>query len=174
MKPVIKVANNQIKFSVEQLGTEDMLVWVGHGFDPLDNDDIRVAETREHMKKYFPHIPYGMSVGNKKEDGSMEPIRDSDNDGYYDLDVSWWPEGVYRLNFHSIPGVQAPNGSQLDKTRDHDVSWSAFWESWDETTRKATKPFIHKEKNGAGYGYRILIRPDRTIEPFGDTDLDLK
>lgn len=121
-----------------------------------------VKETRELMAKYFDHIPYGANVGNRKSDNTMLPVTDEDGDGYYDLDVSWWPEGVYRLNYHSVPGQESPHGSSLSTERDHDVSWPKWLDAIDEES----KPFLHEEKNGAGFCFRILIRPDRTIEAF--------
>ncbi len=170
----IKTEKNTLRFAVEFLKTPEALLWVGHGFDPLDNDDERVRQTRELMARYYSHIPYGMSVGNRASDGTMSPMRDKDADGYYELDVSWWPEGVYRLNYHSLPGIESPVGSRLDPSRrDQDVSWPLWWKDWDEETRAAARPFMHLEKNGAGSGFRILIRPDRTIEPFGDAEFYL-
>ena len=43
----------------------------------------------------------------------------------------------------------------------------------DDKAKKALRPFLHREKNGAGYCFRILIKPDRSIEPFGDQEVDL-
>lgn len=173
MSPII-TEKNKLKFAVEFLGTPEALVWVGHGFDPADNDDERVRQTRELMAKYYAHIPYGMSVGNRAEDGVTSPMRDEDGDGYYELDVSWWPEGVYRLNYHSLPGEASAVGTPLNPSRrDWDVSWPQWWKDWDETARAAARPFMHLEKNGAGSCFRILIRPDRTIEPFGDLGFSL-
>ncbi len=165
----IKIEKNRLLFAKTFLGTDAALLWVGHGFDPLDNDDERVKETRELMAKRYSHIPYGMGVGNRAADRNMKPLEDINGDGYYECDVSWWPEGVYRLNYHSLPGAASLAGTSLDLARrDKEVSWPLGWEAWDEKTRELARPFMHKEKNGAGFCFRILIRPDRTIEPFGD------
>lgn len=164
----IKIEKNRLFFAKEFLQTDTALLWVGHGFDPLDNNDDRVKETRELMAKHYRHIPYGMSVGNRASDGSMKPA-EANGEGYYEFDVSWWPEGVYRLGYHSLQKVVSSVGTPIDPTRrDGGVSWALGWEEWDEKTRALARPFMHKEKNGAGYCFRILIRPDRVIEPFGD------
>jgi len=169
MQSPIKLEKNKIKLSSQYLQVPEILVWVGHGFDPLDNDDKRVEETREFMKKYYSHIPHGMSIGNKNSDDSFIPVKDTD--GYYDLDVSWWPEGVYRFNYHTLPGIQSDVGTKLNPDkRDLDVSWVLF-DNWDKEVKKLAEPFVHKEKSGAGYSFRILIKPDRTIEPFGDQNV---
>jgi hypothetical protein len=162
----IKVQKDLVKFSKECFDVPKVLAWVGHGFDPLDNNDDRVTETRKLMIKYYPHIPYGMNVGNRNSNGTYIPIADEDNDGYYDLNVFWWPEGVYRLNFHSLP-----NKTENFSVRDSEVSWPKLWEDWDEKTKQEARPFMHRERNGVGYCFRILIKPDRIIEPFGDLDL---
>lgn len=169
----IHVEKDRLYFAKELLETDEALLWVGHGFDPLDNDDTRVKETRELMERHYPHVPYGMSVGNRMPDGAKTPIG-LNSDGYYEVDVSWWPEEVYRLNIHTLPGIQSPVGTKLDPARrDWDVSWPLWWSEWDEEAREKARPFLHKEKNGAGSGFRILIRPERTIEPFGDVDFSL-
>ena len=167
MNAPIIVLPHQLKLAVKYLGTPEALVWVGFGFDPLDNNDERVIATRSMMQKYYPFVPYGMSVGNKRSDGTMTPVTDTDQDGYYDVDVSWWPEGAYRLGYHSLPGISSPAGLPLGPNRDADVSWANF-QDWPEALKNLAQPFLHKEKNGAGLCFRILIRPDRTIEPFGD------
>lgn len=157
----IQVSRNKIEFAYEYLGSDSAYVWVGHGFDPLDNDDGRVEVMRQLMSKYYPHIPYGLNVDNKSESGEVVPL--SIQNGYYQLDVSWWPEGVYRLNYHSLLGVASDKGTPLSRNRDQDVSWA----KWD-TTSEEVRPYLHKEKNGAGYCFRVLINPDRSILPFGD------
>ncbi|MEK7607146.1 MAG: hypothetical protein AAB444_03065 [Patescibacteria group bacterium] len=170
----IKIEKNRLLFAKEFLQTDAMGLWVGFGFDPLDNHDERVKRTRELMGKYYAHVPYGMNVGNRAADGSMKPVEDADNDDYFEVDVSWWPEGVYRLNYHSLPGVASSVGTAHDiKKRDQDVSWPQWWKDWDKESQKLARPFMHREKNGEGSCFRILIRPDRTIEPFGDARFDL-
>jgi hypothetical protein len=157
----IELATNQIRFSQDLLGTDEAWLWVGSAYSPLDNDDARVRETRELMEKYYPYVPYGMQVGNKTSDG-MKPMRASE--GYYTLDVSWWPVGSYRLNLHTAPGVESPFGSKLHpEHRDQDCSWATL-----ENFKDELLPFFHTEENGAGLSIRILIRPDRSIEAFGD------
>lgn len=160
---LIELATNQIKFSEKLLGTEEAWVWVGSAYSPTDNDDERVKATRALMERYYPHVPYGMWVGNKAGD-EMRPLNLGE-DGYYTLDTSWWPVGVYRVNLHTAIGAESPYGSKLHpEKRDQDSSWAPLENFQDEL-----KPFLHREENGAGYSLRFLIRPDRTIEPLGDS-----
>lgn len=170
MNPPLKLLPNHIHFAVEYLGTPEALAWVGFGFDPLDNNDERVKRTREMMDTFYAHVPYGMSIGNKQADGTMTPMTDANGDGYYELDVSWWPEGAYRIGYHSTPGTASPFGLPLGPNRDADVSWANF-HGWPDALKNLARPYLHHEKNGAGLCFRILIRPDRTIEPFGDATI---
>ncbi len=158
---LVELSTNQIKFSKELLGAETAWLWVGSGYSPLDNDDNRVKETRELMEKYYPYVPYGMWVGNKAGN-EMKPLELREEG--YTLDLSWWPVGVYRMNLHTGAGIESPFGSKLHpEKRDQECSWSPL-----ETFQNELKSFLHKEENGAGYSIRFLIRPDRSVEPFGD------
>lgn len=160
---LIELTSNQIRFSKSLLGTEEAWLWVGSAYSPTDNDDERVRETRELMKRYYGYIPYGMWVGNK-EGNEMKPLTLSD--GFYTLDTSWWPVGVYRINLHTAAGVESPFGSKLHpEKRDQDCSWAAL-----ENFKDELGLFLHQEENGAGFSIRFLIRPDRSIEPFGDLE----
>ena len=161
---LIQTEKNRIRFSQELLGTEEAWLWVSSMSSPLDNDDVRVKETRELMETYYPYIPSGMWVGNKEGEKlvALQNVED-----VYDLDLSWWPVGVYRMNLHTSAGVESPYGSKLHpEKRDQDCSWAAIdSEKWQEEL----KPYLHVEENGAGTSIRILIRPDRSIEALGDT-----
>ncbi|NTW15022.1 MAG: hypothetical protein HGA38_01475 [Candidatus Moranbacteria bacterium] len=168
METPIILSRNLIRLAVSYLDSEQAFAWVGHGTGPEDNDDVRVAEDRAHMERYYPDIPFGLNVGNRKSDRSFDPLVDEDGDGFYELHVDWWPEGVYRFNYHGLPGEASSVGSVLLERRDGEVLWPRFYESWDEETRKAFLPFIYQERNGNGYCYRVLIRADRSIEPFGN------
>lgn len=159
---LIQISPNQIQLSASLLGSDEAWVWVGSAYSPLDNDDTRVKETRDLMEKYYPHVPCGMWVGNKEENG-MKPL--VSRDGFYALDVSWWPAGVYRINLHSSAGIESPYGSKLrPEKRDQECSWAPL-----EKFQSELAKFLHKEENGAGYSLRFLIRPNRTLEAFGDT-----
>jgi hypothetical protein len=159
---MIQLSKNTIQFSQKLLGSEEAFVWVGFGFDPKDNNDARVQETRELMQRYCPYVPYGMGVGNGQKNWQA-PMQAQD--GMYSLDVSWWPVGVYRLNLHSKKGEETPFGSKLHpENRDQDCSWAKL-----ESYQDELKGFLHKEENGAGHSIRFLIRPDRTIEALGDS-----
>jgi hypothetical protein len=158
---MIQLSKNTIQFSKQLLGSEEAFVWVGFGFDPKDNDDIRVRETRELMQKYYSHIPYGMGVGNSQENWKA-PVQAKE--GAYTFDVSWWPVGVYRLNLHGEKGRPTPFGSELyPENRDQDCSWAKL-----ESYQDELRDFLHQEDNGAGYSIRIFIRPDRGIQALGD------
>jgi hypothetical protein len=107
--------------------------------------------------------------GNKEEDGTMTPLRDTDGDGFYEVDLSWWPVGSYRLNLHTAAGEPSPYGSPLNDRRDQDCSWAPIDSGrWGEGENESIRSFLHKEENGAGFSLRILIRPDRSVEAFGD------
>jgi hypothetical protein len=158
---LVHLLPNQVSFSKELLGTDEAWLWVGSAYSPLDNDDRRVKETRDLMEKCYSHVPYGMRVGNKVGE-AMEPMRVVD--GQYVLDVSWWPVGAYRLNLHTAAGIESPYGSKLHtENRDQDCSWAAL-----ENFKDQLSKFLHTEENGAGSSIRILIRPDRSVEAFGD------
>ncbi len=134
---------------------------MGTGYGPTDNNNERVKETRELMDRYYSYVPYGMWVGNKNGD-EMKPLVEEDS--FYNVDVSWWPVGAYRFNIHTKAGEQAPFGSELHlENRDQDCSWAKL-----ESLENELVDFLHKEENGAGFSIRILIRPDRSIEAFGD------
>jgi hypothetical protein len=155
------------------LGTSSCLVWVGFGFDTTDNDDERVRRTRELMARFYPNVPYGMGVGNPDEQGRfLIPLVDANQDGYYELDVSRWPAGVYRFNYHSLPNESSPQGGPLSSQRDGEVSWAWWGADRHPDAVQTVRPIVHKERNGAGYCFRILIRTDRSIEPFGNLDTD--
>lgn len=170
--PII-VAKNTVRFSARYLGATEALVWVGGAHAPVDNDDAIVRVERDLVKKRYPYVPSGMAVGNPQNEDRpimlcrMQPLLQKD--GYYTLDVSRWPAGVYRLNYHALPGAEAPAGQAPQPgMRDRDLIWPVFWEAWDAATRETIRPFIHRERNRPGtYSFRILIRLDRNIEPFG-------
>lgn len=166
---LIKIKRNSIEFSKKLLGTEEAWLWVGTSYGPKDNDDTRVKETRELMQKYYPYIPYGMWIGNKEAE-QTRPLKDTANSGYYTADLSWWPAGAYRMNLHTKVGEESPLGSQLHpEKRDQECSWASLESGqWNTEESASIRPFIHKEENGAGSSIRILIRPDRSIEAFGD------
>lgn len=164
---LIETGKNVLKLSEKLLGTQEAWLWVGSAYSPLDNDDTRVKETRELMEKYYPHVPYGMWVGNKTGENMVALENVS---GFYETDLSWWPVGAYRLNLHTNVGEESPHGSSLHpEKRDQDCSWAKIdSEGWSEEQKATLRPFLHREENGAGSSLRILIRPDRSVEAFGD------
>lgn len=91
-------------------------------------------------------------------------------DGFYEVDLSWWPVGSYRMNLHTNAGEESPYGSKLNpEKRDQDCSWAPIdSEQWSEEENASIRPFLHQEENGAGSSIRILIRPNRSVEAFGD------
>lgn len=164
----IETGKNVLKLSEKLLGTKEAWLWVGSAYSPLDNDDTRVKETRALMAKYYPHVPYGMWVGNK-EGEKMVALKNTN--GFYEVDLSWWPVGSYRLNLHTNAGEESPYGSKLNpEKRDQDCSWAPIdSQAWSEEDQASIEHFLHTEENGAGSSLRILIRPDRSVEAFGDT-----
>jgi hypothetical protein len=166
----IKTGKNVLKLSDKLLGTEEAWLWVGSAYGPIDNDDARVKETRELMEKYYPYVPYGMWVGNKEGE---KMIALKNKDGFYEVDLSWWPVGSYRINLHTNVGEESPYGSKLNpEKRDQDCSWAPIdSKQWGAEDNASLQPFLHTEENGAGTSVRILIRPDRGVEAFGDQTL---
>ena len=165
---LIETDKNVLKLSLKLLGTEEAWLWVGSAYSPLDNDDTRVKETRELMEKYYPYVPYGIWVGNKKGE-KMDALKNTN--GFYVVDLSWWPAGSYRLNLHTKAGEESLYGSKLKpEKRDQDCSWAPIdSEQWIQEENENLRPFLHTEENGAGSSLRILIRPDRSVEAFGDS-----
>jgi len=164
---LIQVERNTLCVSVELLQTPRVWAWVGFGWSPTDNDDRRVAETRRMVEEFYPHVPYGMFVGNFDANGAPIPI-ERGSDGYYRLDLSRWQAGTYRMNFHTDEGVSSSVGSPLaPDLRDKNVSWMPL-ERIVENGSDEDKIFLHREENGAGYSIRIRIWPDRSVNAFGD------
>ncbi|MFZ1655213.1 MAG: hypothetical protein WBO92_00600 [Candidatus Moraniibacteriota bacterium] len=160
---LIELSHDTIRLSRSLLGTEEAWLWVGSAFSSFDNDDTRVKETRALMERYYPHVPYGMWVGNRLNDAMIS--LSANEDKHYTLNASWWPVGVYRVNLHTARGIESPFGSKLHpENRDQDCSWSTL-----ENFQSDLADYLHKEENGAGYSLRFLIHPDRSIEPFGDS-----
>lgn len=153
---LIKIEDkNSLKISKRILESKEAWIWVGFGFGPRDNNNERIEETRELMKKYYSYVPYGMKIGNKNEEGETISIKDDDDDGYYKIDLNWWPAGVYRLNIYA------------DKNRE--TKWGQLFNNdFNKEEKEEIDNFAHKEENGGGYSLRILIKPDRRVEPFGD------
>lgn len=169
----IKVERDLIQLSTRYLGTSEAYVWVGLSFGPLDNDDVRVLETRDLMHRYYPYIPYGMMVGNVGSSGwFIMPLIDELANGYYLLRVDLWPEGIYRFNYHSRANVVSPSGFPLTGKRDGHVSWSRWWsDDTPQPVKDKIRDFVYVEPNRAGHCFRVLIDRDRSIKPFGNLDI---
>ena len=111
-----------------------------------------------------------MWVGNK--DGE-KMIALKKIEGFYTVALSWWPVGSYRMNLHTNAGEESPHGSKLHpEKRDQDCSWAPIdSERWSVEDNARLQSFLHTEENGAGTSIRILIRPNRDVEAFGDSAL---
>lgn len=164
--PPIKVERNLIRLAKAYLGTDDCFVWVGLAYEPTYKSLALPSEVAVLMGKYFPLMPYGMHVGNPSSNGKLlEPLFDEDADGYYELRLELWPEGIYRLNYHGPLDQLSPFGNpQLL----NGVSW-AWWgpDHVDPGVAESVRDFVYKNTDGS-YCFRVLIDRDRSVKPFGN------
>ena len=146
---------NILLFNTELLGTQRAQLWVGAADGPTDNDDARVSQERAVQK-----APFGIEA--------LELARNPDFPGYFMADVSGWPAGVYRLAPHGLAGEAAPCGTPLRGVRDGQYSWPNV----PRTTLKNLPPeqqrYLYRERNNAGWCWRIEITPERRIVAAGD------
>lgn len=165
MEQFIKVENkNAFLLSMDLLGLPEAQLWIGVNPDgPADNDDRRVLQerTQEEMEKYKPgHRPSGIEAMNLSES--------KDFPGWFEVDTSNWPAGIYRFNIHSHPDVQSPNGTKLRPIRDGQYSWPGFSDEYLLNLDPEQKQFLYLEKNKAGFCMRVEITADREIKAAGN------
>lgn len=160
MEEFIKIENKDLFFfNAELLGIKEAQLWIGRPDGPLDNEDKKVLERREEDKKLNPIL--GIEAVNLRESNRFP--------GWFEVDTSAWPEGIYRLMIHSKAGVQAPNGTKLNpQTRDLQYSWPKIDEDMARNLNPEQRSFIYQEPNKAGFCFRIEITKNRDIEPAGN------
>jgi hypothetical protein len=164
MKEYIKIVGKNIFLvNKEVLGTDQAQLWIGRADGPADNDDERVARERseeEKLKNEPNRRPFGIEAWEIEED--------ENNQGWYKIDVSSWPAGVYRFNPHSRANVLAPHGTQFRPIRDGQYSWPNYSDEELAAMSNGQKEFFYLERNNAGFCFRIEITEDREIKSAGD------
>jgi hypothetical protein len=164
MKEYLKIiGKNLFLINKETLALNEAQLWIGRADGPTDNDDERVARERTEEEKFKDEPnrrPFGIEAINIKED--------ENNLGWYKVDVSSWPAGIYRFNVHSKANVEAPNGIPLRPIRDGQYSWPKFSDEELTAMDDSQKDFFYLERNNAGFCFRVEITADREIKPAGD------
>jgi len=150
--------------NVELLGVSEAQLWIGPSPDgPTDNNDERVLNERaraESEKRKLNGRISGIEAVNLLESKRFP--------GWFEVNTSKWPPGIYRFNIHSKPYIQAPNGTKLRPIRDGQYSWPNFTDDFLLNLPDKQKKFLYLERNKAGFCMRIEIMPDRNIVPAGD------
>jgi len=164
MKKYLKIIGKNIfLINKETLGLDEAQLWIGKADGPADNDDERVARERaeeEKLKGEPNRRPFGIEAADIKEN--------SEYSGWYKVNVSSWPAGIYRLNPHGRANIAAPNGTPLRNIRDGQYSWPNYSDKELAVMDDSQKDFFYLEKNNAGFCFRLEITADRVIKPAGD------
>jgi hypothetical protein len=160
MKEFIKIEGKNIfLLNKDLLGLKKAQLWVGRPDGPKDDDDEKVAARRIEDKKLNPIL--GIKAVDLAE--SIE------YPGWFKIDTSIWPAGIYRLMLHSKVGIQAPYGTKLNpQARDLQYSWPIFPSKYLANLSEDLKKFLYQEPNKRGFCIRIEITPEREIKPAGD------
>lgn len=166
MKEFIRIQNkNLFLLNTELLGLKEAQLWIGERADgPADDNDERVLRERaeNEAKKGMPEYKIsGIEV--------MDLMESEKYPGWFEVDTSNWPAGIYRLMVHSKAGVQAPNGTKLNpQARDLQYSWPIFPDEYLANLPEDLKKFLYLEPNKRGFCIRIEITPEREIKPTGN------
>lgn len=165
MESFIKIQDkNLFLLNVELLGLSESQLWVGPSPDgPADNDDRRVLKERSMEEEKINKPNYRISGIE-----AVDLLESQSFLGWFEIDVSIWPIGVYRFNIHSKSGVQAPNGTPLRPIRDGQYSWPNFSDESLLNFPDEQKQFLYLEKNQTGFCMRIEITEERKIRSAGD------
>lgn len=160
MREFIKIENKDLfLLNTELLGLKEAQLWIGRPDGPKDDDDEKVMARREEDKKINPLL--GIEAVDLSESEKYP--------GWFEVNTSNWPTGIYRLMLHSKTGIQAPNGTKLNpQARDLQYSWPKIDENFIENLGEDCKKFIYKEPNKRGFCIRIEITPERKIKPAGN------
>jgi hypothetical protein len=164
MKEYLKIiGKNVFLINKEILGLNEAQLWVGKADGPTDNDDERVRRERaeeEKLKDEPNRRPFGIQAVNITES--------AENPGWYEVNVSSWPAGIYRFNPHGRAKVETQNGTPLREIRDGQYSWPNYSDEEIAVMDDSQKDFFYLEKNNAGFCFRLEITADREIKPAGD------
>ncbi len=159
----IKIYKTKILLSKKYLGPEQAEVWISPTEEGTsDDNDERVLKDRQKAEQAY------RTGQTKRPSGiSVFTIKDSDDDGYYELETKTWSVGLYRFNYHSQKNEPTEFGSKLNpEKRDQEYSWAIFPE--DVVNNIDVKPFIYQEPSKRGFCFRIKINEDHSIEPAGE------
>ncbi len=165
MDKFIKVQDKDLfLLNTELLGLDEAQLWIGPAPEgPTDNEDERVLRERTEAKK--------PEAGPREKISGIEAMdlkESKEFPGWFEVDTSDWPTGIYRFNIHSKPGVQAPKGTPLRPIRDGQYSWPGFSDEDLMNLPENQKEFLYLEKNKAGFCMRVEVTEDREILPAGD------
>ncbi len=164
MKTIIKIQDkNLFLLNRDLLGLPEAQLWIGPNPDgPTDNNDERVLRERaeaETNKSKTGHRISGIEAINLSES--------VDFPGWFEVNTSDWQPGIYRFNIHSLPNIQAPNGTPLRPIRDGQYSWPNFSNDFLLNLPDEQKQFLYLEKNKAGFCLRIEKTEPGEIRPAG-------
>jgi hypothetical protein len=153
-----------VLISTELLGVSEAQLWIGGLPDgPTDYSQERVNRERAEIEKRGGRLEDGRPAGI----AAVDLTENESFSGWFEVDASTWPEGIYRINIHSKPNIPTPHGTPLRNLLDGEYSWAGFGDDltqWDKDQWK----WLYLERNNAGFVIRIEITPDRTIVPAGD------
>jgi hypothetical protein len=159
MEKFIKIQDkNLFLLNAELLGLPEAQLWIGRPDGPADDDDQKVAERRRDDKKINSIL--GIEAVDLKVSENFP--------GWFEVDTSSWPAGIYRFNIHSRMNVQAPNGTELQDMRDLEYSWPKFSDEYLLRLPEEQKEFLYLEKNKRGFCMRIEKTTDGELKPAGD------
>jgi len=155
----IKIQNkNLFLLNIKLLGLNEAQLWVGHPDGPADDEDERVRRERDEDKA--KNAVYGIESADLKESEKHA--------GWFEVDTSSWPAGIYRFMIHSYAGIKSPNGTPLRNIRDGQYSWPDISDENLLDLTEEQKKFLYLEKNKRGFCFRIKIDENRNIEPAGN------
>jgi hypothetical protein len=144
-------------YHMSVLGTPKAQVWIGNTPDgPLDNDDTRVLQERSVASSAIADIV------------AMDIQESTQYSGWYSIDMSTWPVGIYRFNIHTHAAVSSPDGTALSAVRDGEYSWPVFTDEVLASLPRYQQDFLYLERNDAGFCIRVEITSDQRIIAAGD------
>lgn len=159
MENFIKIQDkNLFLLSIEILGLSEAQLWIGKADGPADDEDQKVAQRREEDKRANSIL--GIEAMDLKASEKFP--------GWFEVETSAWPAGIYRFNIHSRANVHAPNGTELQNSRDLEYSWPKFSDEDILNLPEDQKEFLYLEKNKRGFCMRIEKMEDGELKPAGD------
>lgn len=159
MENFIKIQDkNLFLLSTELLGLLEAQLWIGRPDGPADDEDEKVFARRNEDRKINAIL--GIEAVDLKASEKYT--------GWFEVDTSVWPAGIYRFNIHSRVNVQAPNGTELQDLRDLQYSWPKFSDEDLLNLPEDQKEFLYLERNKRGFCMRIKKTENGELKPAGD------